>query len=78
LTRSRRFIAGALSPPLAALVTYFAAHWIYGIGWPQQAIPWTSSRILTTGEFFAAMAVVGLVGAALSRYVRLTITSSAA
>jgi hypothetical protein len=78
LTRSRRFIAGALSPPLAALVAHFAAHWLYGIEWPQPAVPWTPSRVLITVAYFAVMAAVGLVGAALSRYVRLTTASSAA
>ena len=78
LARSHRLVVGALSPPLAALITYFVAHWIFGIGWPQQTLPWTSSRIFMTGEYFAVMAAVGLVGAALSRYVRLTTASSAA
>ena len=78
LTRSRRLIAGALSPPLAALATYFASHWIYGLAWPQPALPWTFSRILITGETFAVIAAVGLAGAALSRYVRLTTASSTA
>ena len=72
LTRSYRLIAGALSTLSAFFLAHFAVHWIYGIGWPQHPMPWTSSTILTTSGFMAAFAAIGLIGAALSRYVRLT------
>ena len=78
LTRSRPLIAGALSPLLSYLLGYFAAHWVYGIGWPQHAIPWTAYLIHLTGGAFAGMAALGAIGAALSRFVRLTTASSAA
>ena len=72
LTRSYRLIAGALSTLAAVFVAHFAGHGIYGIGWPQHPMPWTSSTILTTSGFMAAFAAIGLIGAALSDYVRLT------
>jgi uncharacterized membrane protein YeaQ/YmgE (transglycosylase-associated protein family) len=78
LTRSHRLIAGALGPLLAYLIGHFAAHWIYRIGWPQHPIPWTSFRVLTTILVLASMATMGIIGAFISKYVRLTTASSAA
>lgn len=71
-TRSHRLLAGALSTLLALLLAHFAVHWVYGIGWTQHPLPWTPSRVLGTGEYLGASAAVGLVGALLSTYVRLT------
>lgn len=78
LTLSNRLVVGALAPPLAYVVTHFAAHWIYRIGWPEHPIPWTFYRIYWAVGVLIGMAVIGLIGAALSRYVRLTTASSAA
>jgi hypothetical protein len=61
-----------LSTLSGVFLAHLAGHSIYGIGWPQHPMPWTSSTILTTSGFMAAFAAIGLIGAALSRHVRLT------
>ena len=71
LTRSHRLFAGALSPLLAVLLAHFVVHWVYGIESPRYFL-WTRFTILIDIGLVAAMAISGLVGAALSRYVRLT------
>ena len=78
LTRSNRIAVGALSPPLAFFLGHYAAHWVYHIGWPKYPVPWSAHLILLTVGLFAGMAALGVIGAILSRYVRLTSASSAA
>ena len=71
LTSSHRLLAGALSPLLAVLLAHFVAHWVYGIEPPRYFL-WTRFTILVELVLAATMAISGLVGAVLSRYVRLT------
>ena len=78
LTRSHRLLVGALSSPVAFLFAHFAIRWIYPIAWSEHSIPWSLSGIYPTSAMLVGIAAIGLVGAALSRYVRLTTASSAA
>jgi len=77
LTSSHRLVVGALSPPLAYLLGLFAAHWIYHIGSPEYSFPRSFFTIYMTLGLSVGIAVLGLVGARLSRHVRLTTASSA-
>src|ERR1700722_671706 len=71
-TRSHRLLAGALGTLLALIFAHFAVHWVYGLGWPQHPMPWTSTRVLGTAEYLGASAAVGPVGGLLCGYVRVT------
>jgi hypothetical protein len=71
LTRSHRLLAGALAAFLGFWLAFFAAHWIYGIGFIHHPL-WTTSMVLIGIAILGSSALLGLVGAVLSSYVRLT------
>jgi hypothetical protein len=71
LTRSHRLLAGALGVFLGFWLAFFAAHWIYGIGFIHHPL-WTTSTALIGIALLGLSALLGLAGAVLSSYVRLT------
>jgi hypothetical protein len=70
LTRSHRLVAGASSTLVAMLLACLAVHRVYGIGWPRHPLFWTPFTILVAGAVLVSCAAAGVLGAALSRYVR--------
>lgn len=73
--RSARILAGALSILPAVILAHFAARAYYGIG-SVAHVPWTRATYVTGLVGIAALVVLGIVGGALSKYIRLTNGSS--
>ena len=68
---SARILAGSLSTVPAVILAHFAAHLYYGIGGVAH-VPWTRMTYVTSVFATSALVVLGLVGGALSNYIRLT------
>ena len=72
MSSSRRHLAGALSTPLAALLALFGAHLVYGLRGPLFHMDIPGSYLMTLITIIG-LVILGIIGGALSRYVRLTI-----
>ena len=72
-----RILGGALSAVLAVFLGHTAIRVFYGVG-SIAHFPWTSPMYVTSTIVVAAIIVLGMVGGALSKYIRLTTASSAA
>jgi len=72
MSPSPRYLAGALSSPLAVLLAIFSTHLVYGLRSPffRMDIP---GAYVSTLELSVALIVLGAIGAAIGRYIRLTI-----
>ena len=68
---SARILAGALSALPAVILAHFAARLYYGIGSLPQ-LPWTRTTYVASFVAIAALVVLGVLGGALSKYIRLT------
>jgi hypothetical protein len=67
-----RYLAGALSSPLSLLLAILAAHLAYSLDGPtfRMDIP---GAYVTWLEVISALTVLGVIGAAIARFIRLTI-----
>jgi hypothetical protein len=72
MSPSRRHLAGALSAPLAVLLSIIGVHLIYRIAGPFFRMDIPGSYVMALGDIIA-LAILGVIGGTLSRYVRLTI-----
>jgi hypothetical protein len=75
MSSSQRIFAGALSAPLAVLLAIFAAHLVYGVRGPLFHMDTPGSYRMTLIGI-TVLCVLGVVGAMLARYIRLTIVGA--
>ena len=68
----RRYLAGALSTPLAVLLAVLSARVVYGLNWPLLHTDVQGTYRVTVAAITGLIAL-GLIGGALSRHIRLTI-----
>jgi hypothetical protein len=72
MSPTRRYLAGALSVPFAVILAVFGSHFVYSLRGPILRMGIPGSYILAL-EAILVLVVVGILGAAFSRVVRLTI-----
>jgi hypothetical protein len=70
MSPSRRYLAGALSTPLAVLLAIFGAHWVYGLRGPFFHMDIPGSDLMTLISI-TVLVILGMAGGMLSRYIRL-------
>jgi hypothetical protein len=73
MNSSRGHLAGALSTPSAVLMALFGAQLVYGLRGPLFHMDVPGASYLVTLITIAGLVILGMIGGALSRYVRLTI-----